>query len=462
MLILAVGIVVLLVGASHMNAYKCLVRVGVPLGKRAWVFPTRSIGSGVDFNAIFAETMFDYKKQKAPKKVMFEVEDHLKSGNLTPTMALSAAKALVHLDRLDLLITLKDAICEAIRVNGPLENIQETTTLIARLYCRHHMPDLVDEMCEAIESERERKETQHAVKPDLIVAYLQEGRMNAAQKHLEEAHRLKLWFKDEQANSMLKHLMNHGTKQEILHIVKVLVQMNGLHNQEAIQYVTNYFLRNITFLMGAVSLEKAPPATCPEVCFIGRSNVGKSSLINMICNRKKLAYTSKTPGKTSEYNYFEVNGVVGVNKEPHRMYLVDLPGVGFAKRDKGTREGWTDFLRDYVTHRENLRAVYHLVDSRHGLMETDEECLSLLEQLPPTTQYVIVLTKVDKHGDGRRVLEAVQDTMASVRKKLARRTNREIPIIFTSAANKWGGVQLLSHLLHAVEQPVDVQSIATA
>lgn len=141
--------------------------------------------------------------------------------------------------------------------------------------------------------------------------------------------------------------------------------------------------------------------------------MGKSSLINMISNRKGIAFVSKTPGKTSEFNYFDAQGRVGRKNDKHRFFLVDLPGVGYAEVRKELRASWLVLLRDYVVNRSTLRIVFHLIDSRHGILDTDEDCLSLLAVLPPHVQYVIVLTKVDKHNTGvrRDILERIADVV---------------------------------------------------
>jgi GTP-binding protein len=113
-------------------------------------------------------------------------------------------------------------------------------------------------------------------------------------------------------------------------------------------------------------------------------------IINMIVNRKGLAFTSKTPGKTAEFNYFHAQGIISHYKLKHNFYLVDLPGVGYAQASRDLRTSWTDLLKNYVMNRNTLKVLFHLVDSRHGLLEADEECLSLLETLPNSITYIII------------------------------------------------------------------------
>jgi GTP-binding protein len=165
----------------------------------------------------------------------------------------------------------------------------------------------------------------------------------------------------------------------------------------------------------------------------------------MISNRKGLAFTSKTPGKTSEFNYFDALGKTAGTKENHRFYLVDLPGVGYAEVRKELRQSWLDLLNAYVTKRSTLRVLFHLVDSRHGLLDADEECLSLLPTLPEHVQYVIILTKVDKRGGGVR-----RDILDRLTREISKRTGRHVPIVYTSSETREGGAEVWSILLDAV------------
>jgi GTP-binding protein len=247
-----------------------------------------------------------------------------------------------------------------------------------------------------------------------------------------------------------------------------------------LQLVSNTFMKSVDFVTGAVSMGTLPAQTegCNEAAFIGRSNVGKSSLINMICNRKGLAYTSKTPGKTSEFNYFDARGRVGVDNELHRFYLVDLPGVGYAEKSRDLRSSWTDLLKSYVTNRQHLRAVFHLVDSRHGLLAADVECLELLRDLPPHVEYVIVLTKVDKLKGSAITRAKVKqpsgvlgadnsrqggssyhaDMVDEIYRQVGMRTDRVVQLVFTSSETRHGSSQLWSVLLDALARKVDVGS----
>lgn len=142
----------------------------------------------------------------------------------------------------------------------------------------------------------------------------------------------------------------------------------------------------VEFVLGAADLHQLPEMDRPEIAFAGRSNVGKSSLINALLNRKNLARSSAEPGKTRELNYF--------NLGPDRIWVVDLPGFGYAKVSKAQAAKWTRLTKRYLQGRANLQRVFLLVDSRRGLMDTDFETMDMLDTA--AVIYQIVLTKADK------------------------------------------------------------------
>ena len=142
----------------------------------------------------------------------------------------------------------------------------------------------------------------------------------------------------------------------------------------------------VEFVLGAASLSQLPAGDRPEIAFAGRSNVGKSSLINAVLNRKNLARSSAEPGKTRELNYFDV----GLDK----LWLVDLPGFGYAKVSRDQQAKWVQLTKRYLRGRANLRRVFLLVDSRRGLMDTDLETMAMLDTA--AVNYQVVLTKADK------------------------------------------------------------------
>ncbi len=139
------------------------------------------------------------------------------------------------------------------------------------------------------------------------------------------------------------------------------------------------------FVLGVAGLDQLPDADRNEVAFAGRSNVGKSSLINALTGRNTLARTSNTPGRTSELNFFDLGSA---------LYLVDMPGYGYAKVSKTTREKWNRLIKSYLRGRPNLRMVFILIDGRHGLKESDEDLMKMLDEA--AVSYRIILTKCDK------------------------------------------------------------------
>jgi len=182
------------------------------------------------------------------------------------------------------------------------------------------------------------------------------------------------------------------------------------------------FARDVTFMLSAVSLETLPAARLPEICFAGRSNVGKSSLINAVTNRKGIARASNTPGRTRELNYFNVD---------ERLYIVDLPGYGYAKASKSDIARWTKLTRQFLFGRASLRRVFLLIDSRHGLKESDTELMSVLDETAVT--YQIILTKTDKLKKGE-----MDKVLAKTQKAISKRPAAFPNIINTSSETKKG------------------------
>jgi GTP-binding protein len=154
---------------------------------------------------------------------------------------------------------------------------------------------------------------------------------------------------------------------------------------ETIEAGRRLFAREARFVAGAAEPAALPADSLPEIAFAGRSNVGKSSLVNALTNRRMLARTSNTPGRTRQLNFFDLGGAV---------MLVDLPGYGFAEASKATIANWTALTRHYLRSRAVLRRVCLLIDARHGIKDADRPMLQLLDQAG--VSYQIVLTKIDK------------------------------------------------------------------
>lgn len=158
-------------------------------------------------------------------------------------------------------------------------------------------------------------------------------------------------------------------------------------DDDILERARRLFSGRVEFLLSAPKLEFLPEPSTPEIALCGRSNVGKSSLLNALTGRKALARTSVTPGRTQELNFFEVG-------EPTRFRLVDMPGYGFAKAPPKVVENWKRLVRDYLRGRPVLKRALVLVDARHGLKDVDREMLALLDEAAVT--YRVVLTKADK------------------------------------------------------------------
>jgi len=156
---------------------------------------------------------------------------------------------------------------------------------------------------------------------------------------------------------------------------------------DLVEEARRLFSGRVEFLLSAPSLDHLPAGDFPEVAFAGRSNVGKSSLINAVTGRKSIARTSVTPGRTQELNFFEVG-------EPTRFRLVDMPGYGFAKAPVKVVERWRRLVRDFLRGRAVLKRTLVLIDSRHGIKPPDEEMLKMLDEA--AVGYRLVLTKADK------------------------------------------------------------------
>jgi GTP-binding protein len=193
------------------------------------------------------------------------------------------------------------------------------------------------------------------------------------------------------------------------------------------------------FVSAAGSLASLPPMGPPEIAFAGRSNVGKSSLINALTGRRALARTSNTPGRTQELIFFGGGGAAA-----GRLVLVDMPGYGYAAAAKSKITAWTELIHDYLRGRATLARVYVLVDARHGLMAADDEILATLDQA--AVSYQIVLTKAD------RVAAAdLGARLTSVAGSLARHPAAYPAVLATAAEGSAGIAELraaISRLLH--------------
>ena len=182
------------------------------------------------------------------------------------------------------------------------------------------------------------------------------------------------------------------------------------------------FSKETSFVKGVVDMPGLPNPDKIEVCFSGRSNVGKSSLINALTGRKGLARASNTPGRTQEINFFSI---------PDNHYLVDLPGYGYANAPIKVVEKWQNLLKRYLSGRQSLRRAFVLVDSRHGVKKVDTEIMSMLDSSAVTFQ--VVLTKLDKVKEKDR-----ENILKQVRASLQKHPAAFPEIILTSSERGWG------------------------
>jgi GTP-binding protein len=193
---------------------------------------------------------------------------------------------------------------------------------------------------------------------------------------------------------------------------------------DQIEAARKLFAGNVAFVKGAVSLDTLPAPDRPEIAFAGRSNVGKSSLINALCNRKSLARASNTPGRTQEINFFDL--------ADGKLYIVDLPGYGFADAPKKNVDGWSRLNLDYLRTRSKLKRIFVLIDARRGIGEVD---LGVMKQLDASAaQYQVVLTKADKIRKAE-LAPLIEATKAALMKQPAAH-----PVVIATSSEKGEGL----------------------
>ena len=203
------------------------------------------------------------------------------------------------------------------------------------------------------------------------------------------------------------------------------------YSDDEIEAARKAFAGPCDFVKGVVALDGLPPADRIEVCFAGRSNVGKSSLINALTGRKSLARASNTPGRTQEINYFDLGG---------RLYLVDLPGYGYAEAPRAVVAQWQALLRAYLSGRPTLRRAFVLIDARHGVKPVDAEIMALLDTA--AVSYQAVLTKADKPRGG-----ALATVIADVEAALKKRPAAHPEVLVTSSETGAGLAELRAAIL---------------
>lgn len=193
------------------------------------------------------------------------------------------------------------------------------------------------------------------------------------------------------------------------------------------------FARPWVFIRGVVAMKDLPPLGPPEIAFAGRSNVGKSSLINALVGQRALARTSNTPGRTQELNYFVPDGHSGGAEDLPPLALVDMPGYGYAQAPKEQVERWTRLVMDYLRGRVTLKRVYVLIDARHGIKTVDEEVMALLDKA--AVSYQLVLTKTDKLKPA-----GIESLVAETGERIRRRP-AAYPVVLATSSEKAVGLE---------------------
>lgn len=204
----------------------------------------------------------------------------------------------------------------------------------------------------------------------------------------------------------------------------------------------NWDIIKAEYLTTAVRPDQYPKGVLPEVAFIGRSNVGKSSLINSLCRQNKLARISSTPGKTQTINFYQLEAKAIVEDEQYRtnFMLVDLPGYGFAKASRDAKDRWSGFIKTYLQNASNLILVCQLIDIRHDLMDSDLECYSWLKSIGREVQ--IILTKSDKIS--KQAINAQREKLSAA---LGLTSAEVVPY---SASNHSGRAELINNIVRKV------------
>jgi len=196
------------------------------------------------------------------------------------------------------------------------------------------------------------------------------------------------------------------------------------------------FAQECTFLLGAAGLDQIPESTLPEIAFAGRSNVGKSSLVNALTGRKTLARTSHTPGRTQQLNFFDLGA---------RLMIADMPGYGYARAPKAEVEKWTRLVNAYLKGRQQLLRVLVLIDARHGLKEVDHKVMKMLDT--SAVSYQLVLTKTDKVKPG-----PLEKLLEKMRGEMSRHVAAHPIIRCTSSAKKQGIEELRAEIMRLAGQ----------
>lgn len=209
----------------------------------------------------------------------------------------------------------------------------------------------------------------------------------------------------------------------------------GKYTTEQLDKGAKLFLQPCTFVLSVANLNQLPLSDLPEVAFAGRSNVGKSSIINAVTSKKGLAKTSSTPGRTQQLNYFNL---------AEKIHIVDLPGYGFAQAPESLVKQWQKLIFAYLQGRVNLKRVFLLIDSRHGIKKVDTEIMDMLDKAAVT--YQIVLTKADKISE-----KALQKILEETKKIVDKHAAAYTTVLATSSEKKRGLDELKAEIASLTE-----------
>lgn len=216
----------------------------------------------------------------------------------------------------------------------------------------------------------------------------------------------------------------------------VLLPIEDSFDDDEIETGRHLFAQTCTFMLGAAGLDQIPDSNLPEIALAGRSNVGKSSLMNALTGRKTLARTSHTPGRTQQINFFDLS---------QRLLIADMPGYGYAQAPKDQVEKWTRLVKAYLKGRAQLKRVLVLIDARHGIKDVDRDVMKMLDTA--AVSYQVILTKTDKVGGG-----ALATLLEKTHAELARHVAAH-PIIRCTSSAKGIGIEELRAELARIALP---------
>jgi len=334
----------------------------------------------------FVQKIKEFRKLNSPKKLLNEVKTYHSNAQLTQNMTSYAFVTLTRMNKTNVLPDLIN-IWENITVTNEVD--ASAALVLIKGYSQLKRLDLVERVTKSIGMDTESLQNGRAsdtlkgfILPELAYTYMLHNEYTKSYLLLKLMDAASLPISLNLSKNIMKLMLKGCAPITIIrNSLRIMIKLGGLCDNDSIQLLTNTFMRSIDFVKGAVSVETLPSMldgtgrSIPEVCFIGRSNVGKSSLINMISNRKGLAFTSKTPGKTSEFNYFvatsSINNICGSTGSSNQFYVVDLPGVGYAEVDKNTRAGTHSltYSRNYILT-SPLRMVDIIKELHHNAYNT--------------------------------------------------------------------------------------------